>query len=226
MTQKEKTVIAFALLAFIVVVDQIVKIYVKTHFFLGESVEVFSWFQIRFIENNGMAFGLELFNKIILTIFRILAVGALGYYLYRTLRKNLPLGYVLCIAALVAGALGNIIDCVFYGVTFSASHPIYSNQFPIVAEAFPSNGGYSTWFYGKVVDMLYFPLIDTTLPTWIPFVGGNRFTFFDPVFNIADSAICVSIFWMLIFQNKTLKEEFKEEDKEMKKEDGKNEEVC
>ncbi len=207
MTRKQKGIAALILACALVLLDQIVKIYVKTHFFLGEHVDVFSWFQIRFIENNGMAFGIELFDKVALTLFRIVAVAFLSYYLYRVVRKNFKLSYVLCVAALVAGALGNIIDCVFYGVVFDAS------QFPHLATLFPEGGGYAPFFYGKVVDMLYFPLIDTTLPQWIPFVGGSHFTFFDPVFNIADSAICVSIFYALLFERDILKTEFQDEEK-------------
>lgn len=206
MTQKQKTVAAIVFALVILLVDQFSKIYIKTNFCLGEAVEVFSWFQIRFIENNGMAFGMEFFSKLFLTLFRIVAVGFLVYYLCRVIKKGLSLGYVLCVAALVTGALGNIIDCIFYGVSFSESTPF------TVAEAFPDGGGYASLFYGKVVDMLYFPLIDCILPSWIPFFGGERFTFFDPVFNVADSAICVSIFYALLFERKSLNQEFKEEE--------------
>lgn len=200
-TNHTNAILALSLIFIIIAVDQIVKIYVKTHFFLGESFEILSWFHIRFIENNGMAFGIELFNKIILTLFRLLAVGALAYYLCNILKRNLNRGYVLCVAALTAGAFGNIIDCLLYGVIFSSS------EFPYIAVAFPDDGGYAPLFYGKVVDMLYFPLIDTWLPNWLPIVGGEHFTFFDPVFNIADACICVSIFYGILFERKRLNEE-------------------
>ena len=207
MSQRQKTIIAAVCIGLIILIDQIVKIYVKTHFFIGESLEVFSWFHIRFVENNGMAFGIELFNKIFLTLFRVVAVGLIGYYLHLIIKKNYSVGYILCVASLLAGAFGNIIDCVFYGIIFDAGHPI--------ATMFPEQG-YAPLFYGKVVDMLYFPLIDTYLPSWMPLVGGSHLTFFDPVFNIADAAICVSIFCAIIFERKYLIEDFKEkkEDKE------------
>lgn len=205
MSQKQKTMIACGFIGLIILIDQLVKIYVKTHFFLGESVEVFSWFHIRFVENNGMAFGIEVFNKIFLTLFRIVAVGFIGYYLHLIIKKNYSIGYILCVSALLAGAFGNIIDCVFYGVIFDDS------QFPHLATLFPEKG-YAPLFYGKVVDMLYFPLIDTTFPSWLPLIGGHHFSFFDPVFNIADSAICVSIFCAILFERNYIKEDFKEKD--------------
>ncbi len=206
MSTKQKGIAAIGFIGLIILIDQIVKIYVKTHFYLGESVEVCSWFYIRFVENNGMAFGVEMFNKIFLTLFRIIAVGAIGYYLYRIIRKEYKIGYILCVAALFAGAFGNIIDCIFYGVIFDSS--LYN-----IASLFPESGGYSSLFYGRVVDMLYFPLIDTHLPEWLPIVGGKHFTFFDPVFNIADSAICVSIFYAILFERTYLKEEFSDDGK-------------
>lgn len=211
MTQKQKTFAAVLLALVILLIDQFSKIYIKTNFCLGESVEVFSWFHIRFIENNGMAFGMEIFSKLFLTLFRVVAVFFLGYYLWRVIKKELSLGYTLCVSALVAGALGNIIDCVFYGVCFSES------TFYSVAEAFPEGGGYAPYFYGKVVDMLHFPLIDCILPSWFPIWGGERFTFFDPVFNVADSAICVSIFYVLLFERKSLNIEFKDDEEEKDK---------
>lgn len=191
--QKKKILISSALILGIVLLDQIVKIYVKTHFYLGESVTVTDWFYIRFVENNGIAFGMEIFrNKIFLTLLRILAVGGLGYYLHYLVKKGEKMGYLLCVAAIMAGALGNIIDCVFYGYCFDSSlHQI--------ARFMPEGGGYAPLFYGRVVDMLHFPLFSYTWPEWVPWVGGSSGTFFSPVFNIADSAITVSIFVVLIW---------------------------
>lgn len=204
---QQKGIFAITAILLIILIDQITKIYIKTHFFLGESVEVFSWFHIRFIENNGMAFGVELFDKIFLTIFRIVAVGFIGYYLHKIIKKDLSLGYILAIAALLAGAFGNIIDCAVYGLIFDSS------QYQI-ASFLPEGGGYAPLFYGKVVDMLYFPLISTDLPEWLPFFGGKHFTFFDAIFNIADSAITISIFYLILFQRSLLKKEFGEEKKQ------------
>lgn len=191
--QKKQILYSSILILGVLLLDQIVKIYVKTHFQLGESVEVTSWFYIRFVENNGIAFGMEIFsNKIFLTIFRILAVGALGYYLYYLIKKREKTGYILCVAAIIAGAFGNIIDCIFYGYCFNSS--LYQ-----VAQFMPEGGGYAPLFYGRVVDMLYFPLFSYTWPEWVPFVGGGSGIFFSPIFNIADSAITVSIFVVMIW---------------------------
>lgn len=198
---RNKFFISGGIFLLLLILDQWSKFYVKTHFILGESVEVFDWFYIRFIENNGMAFGIELFDKFFLTSLRIVAVAVILYYLIKIIKKGLNIGYIIGVTMLLAGALGNIIDCIFYGVWFDSSY----GQ---IAEFLPAGGGYSTYFYGKVVDMLYFPLIDTILPSWLPFWGGERFTFFDPVFNIADSAICVSVAYLILFQYDTLNSEF------------------
>lgn len=200
--QKKELIYASALIFGIILIDQIVKFYVKTHFYLHESVEVTSWFFIRFEENNGIAFGLEFFkgnNKIILTVLRIIAVGALCYYLRHVILKGVKRGFVLSIAAVIAGATGNIIDCVFYGYCFNSS----VGQ---VAEFMPDGGGYAPLFCGRVVDMLKFPLFSFTWPEWLPVVGGDSFTFFSPIFNLADSAITVSVFVILIFYRNYLSE--------------------
>ncbi|MFV0554959.1 MAG: lipoprotein signal peptidase [Mangrovibacterium sp.] len=190
------------LIALILIIDQASKIWIKTNMMLGEEFNVLGdWFKIHFVENNGMAFGFEFageYGKVFLTVFRIVAVGFIGWYLVKICKANkLPMGFIVCVALIFAGAMGNIIDCVFYGVVFDHSY----GQ---LAQLFPEAGGYSSWLHGKVVDMLYFPLIDTRYPDWMPFVGGNTLQFFRPVFNVADSAISVGIGAMLIFYWRTL----------------------
>lgn len=183
----------------IIIIDQIIKIWVKTHFYWGEDVEVCSWFHLRFVQNNGMAFGMELGSKLFLTLFRILAVGLLIYYMTKLARdKNVPNGYMACIAAITAGAAGNIVDCVAYG-------SIFDNPMPDqVAQFVPWGEGYASVFHGMVVDMFYFPLCSFDWPSWLPFVGGQHFTFFDPVFNFADAAITVGMISLVIFYYKYL----------------------
>ena len=188
-------IVTFASLTLAVVIDQIIKIIVKTNMTLGESISVFGdWFQIKFIENNGMAFGMEFIGKTFLTSFRIIAVALLVYYLCRILKKGKhPLGYMLCIAFIIAGALGNLVDCLFYGEIFSSS-------FRDIAEFVPWGEGYSTFMHGEVVDMFYFPLF--TWPDWVPFVGGD--IFFSPVFNFADACISCSVVTLLLFYRRFL----------------------
>ena len=163
----------------VIILDQILKIWVKTNFYLGESVHITDWFQLCFIENNGMAFGMEIGNKLFLTLFRIVAVVALIYYICRIKsREYIKYGYIACVALITAGAAGNIIDCIFYGLLFDNPYP------PEVAVFMPEAGGYAPLFYGKVVDMLYFPLFSFDWPEWVPFVGGEHFLFFQPTPNI------------------------------------------
>jgi len=177
------------LLIFLVLfVDQAIKIYIKLHFALGDHVNILSWFQIYFIENNGMAFGMELIGKLFLTLFRIVAVAALGYYIHILIKNEVRTGYILTISLVLAGAAGNIIDSVFYGLLFNDS---YGH----VASLLPDGGGYASLFYGKVVDMLYFPILHNQMGETI---------FFSPVFNIADSAISVAVVIILIFYRKEL----------------------
>ncbi|MDE5814408.1 MAG: lipoprotein signal peptidase [Muribaculaceae bacterium] len=178
----------------IVVVDQAVKFYVKTHFYMGEAYEVFPWFQIKFIENNGMAFGMELFNKFILTFGRIAAVIFFIWFIRKTLSiAGLRKGFYIACALITAGAAGNIFDCVFYGEIFNNPFP------PEHAVLFPSGGGYAGWFEGRVVDMLYFPFFSFTWPAWIPGIGGKEYEFFQYIFNIADASICVGVALLIIF---------------------------
>jgi signal peptidase II len=171
-------------------VDQALKIYIKLHFTIGDHFDVFSWFQIYFIENNGMAFGMELIGKLFLTIFRIIAVGVLAYYIHILIKKQFSTGYILTISLVLAGAAGNIIDSVFYGLFFNDS---YGH----VATFLPDGGGYAPLFYGKVVDMIYFPIIQN---------NAGETLFFSPVFNIADASISVAVVIILIFFRKELNE--------------------
>ena len=186
--------LAALIIVLVIVIDQAVKIWVKTHFFYGEEVAITSWFRLLFIENNGMAFGMELGSKLVLTLFRIIASCALIYYLWRlSNRDDIPRGYIVCIALITAGALGNAIDCIAYGVIFNSPVP------PQTAQLFPPDGGYTTLFNGRVVDMLYFPLCEWNWPQWMPWIGGNHFVFFQPIFNVADASLSVSVFVLLLF---------------------------
>ncbi len=183
----------------VLLIDQISKIYIKTNFAIQDEIEVFSWFRIVFVENKGMAWGFELpgnYGKLVLTLFRLVAITGIGYWLYDSIKKNSSKILTFCISLIFAGAFGNIIDSIIYGVLFSASTP---NQ---IAEFMPEAGGYESIFYGKVVDMIQFTLYNDTLPAWIPIWGGEHFSFFDPVFNIADSAISIGVFLLLVFNKK------------------------
>ena len=180
----------------VLIIDQIIKIWVKTHMFWHESIRITDWFFIYFTENNGMAFGMEIIGKLFLTTFRIVAVVLIIWYLIKIVKRNMKTGYIVCISLILAGAIGNIIDCVFYGVLFSES--THSS----IATLVPLGEGYSEWFYGKVVDMFYFPIIDTNWPAWMPFVGGEHFIFFSPIFNFADAAISCGIIALLLFYGK------------------------
>jgi signal peptidase II len=186
----------------ILVVDQILKIWVKTHMQIGDEIHLFgNWGMLHFIENNGMAFGMEMGGKpgkLILSVFRIIAIFGIGWFLLSIIKKKANLGLVLAVSAILAGAIGNLIDSAFYGMIFSESftHP---------AVLFPPGGGYSSFLHGRVVDMFYFPIIKTHWPDWSPFHPGESFIFFRPVFNIADSAITCGVFAIVIFQKKMFK---------------------
>ena len=182
----------------VLVIDQIIKIWVKTNMYWHESIKITDWFYIYFTENNGMAFGMEIFNKIFLTGFRIIAAIAITWLLRQYVKKDYKTGFLVCVSLILAGAIGNIIDCVFYGEIFSES------THSLIAQFVPIGEGYSDWFYGKVVDMFYFPLIETNWPEWMPFVGGEHFIFFSPIFNFADAAISCGIIALILFYGKYL----------------------
>ena len=182
----------------ILLVDQIIKIWVKTHMHLHECIAITDWFKICFIENKGMAFGMEIGSKLVLSVFRIFEVCVIGYYIYLQVKQKVRTGYIICLSMVLAGALGNIIDCMFYGLIFNASSPFYVSYFV------PFGDGYAPFLMGKVVDMFYFPLIVTTWPDWIPFVGGDDFVFFSPIFNFADASISVAVVLLLIFYRREL----------------------
>jgi signal peptidase II len=191
------------IIAIVLLIDQISKIYIKTNFELGESMEVFSWFRILFIENEGAAWGAKLsdilpvsdkIGKLVLTVFRLFAIVGIGYWLYDIIRKKGTATLIAAVSLIFAGALGNILDSLFYGILFNDSY----NQ---VASLF-SEEPYGSLFYGKVVDMLYFPLIDTNWPEWVPLVGGDNFRFFEPVFNVADTAISTGVGILIVFNKK------------------------
>lgn len=194
---------SIALIFIILLVDQISKIYIKTHFILGESVDVFSWFKILFIENEGAAWGTKLSDllpisdstgKLVLTVFRLFAIAGIGYWLFDSIRKEASKTLVIAVSLIFAGAVGNIVDSLFYGLIFNDSYSTVATFF--------SADPYGGLFYGKVVDMLYFPLIDASWPDWMPLVGGDTFRFFEPVFNIADTAISTGVGILIVFNKK------------------------
>lgn len=208
MSLRNKSII---LILLILVFDQVVKFWIKTHMTYGSGFPVFgNWFIIHFIENPGMAFGMEFWGKsgkLFLSLFRVVAIGAIGYYVYQLIKQKTNTGLVLGISAIMAGAIGNLIDSAFYGLIFD-SGMTYNDQ---ISQWVSYEGiskinfsGYSGFLKGCVVDMLYFPIINTTYPSWMPFVGGEPFVFFSPVFNLADSAITTGVFYLLIFQRKVL----------------------
>lgn len=188
--------VAALLIVVILLIDQAIKIWVKTHMSLHESLHVFDWFYISFIENNGMAWGMQIGSKLALSLFRVFAIGLLAYYIWQQAKKKVRWGYMVCLAMILAGAAGNLIDCMFYGLVFDASTPTTVSQFVAFGD------GYAPFLMGRVVDMFYFPIIQTTWPDWMPFWGGEEFVFFSPVFNFADASISVGVVALLLFYRK------------------------
>ena len=199
MKRKNKHILSIVLFMAVLVIDQIIKVNVKTGMYLGERIEITSWFSLVFVENNGMAFGWEIWGgKLFLTLFRIVAVGFIGWFIYHEINRRRPIGYIVCLTLIAAGAFGNIIDCLFYGLIFNTP------PFPQVAEFQPWGCGYGEFLYGKVVDMFYFPLVEWDMPEWMPIYGGEHCVFFSPIFNFADAAISCGIVAMLLFYHKII----------------------
>jgi len=193
---------AVLIILLVIIADQCLKFWIKTHYPFGHVMNVFGlrWFQLYFIENEGMAWGWKFggeWGKMILTLFRLAAVLFGTWYLGRVVKQGYSKGFIVCAALIYAGALGNLIDSMFYGMIFDES------TYTHVAQVFPPEG-YAGFLHGRVVDMLYFPIIDTTFPSWVPFVGGNNFLFFSPIFNIADASISVGVITLLLFQKRFL----------------------
>ncbi len=181
-----------------IVIDQAIKIWVKTSMYMHEMIEITPWFKILFTENRGMAFGMELMDKLFLTSFRIVAVAFLIYIIGKQIKQGIDYLFLICLSLILAGATGNIIDCLFYGRGFN------NPPAPIVAEFVPWGSGYDTIFYGRVVDMFYFPLVEWNWPDWLPFCGGEHFIFFSPIFNFADACISCGVIIVALFCRKQL----------------------
>ena len=195
---RQKTIITCLVIILLLVIDQAIKITVKTHMAIGDQIVVFDWFRILFIENNGMAWGLQLGSKLFLSLFRIVAVGFLIAYIHQLIKKGEPISFILVVATICAGAAGNIFDSLFFGQIFSESTPFS------IASFVPWGDGYAPFLMGKVVDMFYFPLIHGTFPSWFPVWGGESFVFFSPIFNFADSCISVGVIVLILFFRKRL----------------------
>ena len=197
-TKKAQALTTVWMTLLILAVDQWIKIAVKTGMYLHQSIRVTGWFYILFTENRGMAFGMEIMDKYLLTSFRIVAVAFLAWYVGRQIRKGMPWGYLICLVLVMAGAAGNIIDCLFYGMVFN------NPPAPLRAEFVPWGEGYETLMQGRVVDMFYFPLVEWDWPSWLPLLGGNHFIFFSPIFNFADACISCGIVALVLFYHKRI----------------------
>lgn len=193
-----KGLMAVCIVIAILVIDQVIKILVKTNMCLHDSIEITPWFYISFVENSGMAYGMTFINKIVLSLFRIVAVTVIGYYIWLQVKENAKKGYLICLSMIMAGAAGNIFDSMFYGLFFTKSTPFEPSYLVPLGE------GYAPFLQGKVVDMFYFPLIETTLPDWLPIWGGQPYVFFSPVFNFADACISVGVVLLLLFYRNEL----------------------
>ena len=191
-TTKSRAWIAILFAFALLLIDQAIKIWIKTHLMLGESIHVTDWFYLYFTENPGMAFGWEVIDKLFLTIFRIVASVAIAWLVAKIIKGRYSIGFLLCMVAIFSGAVGNIIDSIFYG-------KIFSHSYGQIAPLFPEGGGYANWLHGKVVDMFYFPIINTTWPEWMPFWGGEELVFFRPIFNFADACISVGVVCLILF---------------------------
>ena len=191
--QKQQTVVSILIFLAILIIDQVIKISVKTGMTLHESIRVTDWFYISYIENNGMAWGMSIMPKVMLSLFRLVAIFAIGLYIFKRIMKGARWIYVVLLSMVLAGAAGNLIDCMFYGLIFSGASSDYTSFFV------PWGTGYAPFLEGRVVDMFYFPLIVTNYPDWFPVWGGERFVFFSPVFNFADASISVSVVSILLF---------------------------
>ncbi len=199
MTRRQSQVLTSVVLGLgIVAIDQAIKVAVKTGMYLHQSIRVTDWFQILFTENNGMAFGMEVFNKWFLTSFRIAAVVFLMYYIGRCIKRGMSWGYLVCMTMITAGAAGNIFDCMFYGMIFN------NPPAPMVAEFVPWGTGYGQLMLGRVVDMFYFPLVEWNWPQWMPFLAGEHFIFFSPIFNFADASISCGVVALVLFYNQKM----------------------
>ena len=197
-TKKAQALTTVWMTLLILAVDQWIKIAVKTGMYLHQSIRVTDWFYILFTENRGVAFGMEIMDKYLLTSFRIAAVAFLAWYVGRQIRKGMPWGYLICLVLVMAGAAGNIIDCLFYGMVFN------NPPAPLRAEFVPWGEGYETLMQGRVVDMFYFPLVEWDWPSWLPLLGGNHFIFFSPIFNFADACISCGIVALVLFYHKRI----------------------
>lgn len=194
----KQSILAVAITLGVVVIDQIIKVMVKTGMFFHESIRITDWFYLFFTENNGMAFGWEFMSKYFLTSFRIVFAAGIIYYLVGLIRRGISYGYLVCLSLVLAGALGNIIDCVFYGLIFN------NPPAPEVAQFVPFGEGYAPVLLGRVVDMFYFPLVEWNWPAWLPLVGGEHFVFFSPIFNFADASISVGFVLLFLFYRNEL----------------------